>query len=196
MYSNNISFTSKINIVPPQIYHQLWRGKEITCDPKARNVIEGKDLYTYGVRTCSAGGITSDTHRRAIGFHIMDIKDNIDNIKYFIDRITLPIFMPRNCLLVGSKTLKGSPYSTIQFQKLKEAFTKRYHDISIMEEFTDESGEMDMYYSLEQDTWFLSITHQKQPVKSVEQLKQCFKNVHIAKNDTLYIYDTKVDFPD
>ena len=193
---NNISFKSNIRFVSPKTMLRLnQHGDEIIFWEK--NVIKSPEFYSWNIKTCSGGGLISP-NKEAAGFHVLDdkihYKANKNIVNYMFSQI-----MPERALLVGSKDVAkyGYKYSVKAFNKFKKAIQKRVKYVSVFERHTHEYSQTHYHYSLKNDTWtlchqYLDKNKKEHYVKSIDELKNCFKTIYIANGDRLYIGRKKI----
>ena len=82
-----VSFKSRINIVTEKTFRKLPRGVFINyyADKRNSNIVKAANFSTYGIRTCTGGGLMSRFDNAALGFHIWDETTNIPDILIQMD---------------------------------------------------------------------------------------------------------------
>lgn len=196
--NNNISFTSNIRFVPTELKRLKLKGKEIGFLPEEQNCIKAPEFLTYAIRTCTGGGLVNP-HKDAIGFHYLDASfSNFFHINKFIKKLGKEV-QPERGLLVGAKEAfyQGFIFSTRNFKSFKKGLLKFTNNISIFECHKYPFSETDFHYSLKDDTWTLSHSFVNEKgevdfVKSLEDLKKCYKKIQIADGDRLFIGDKEI----
>ena len=190
--TNRVSFKSRINIVTEKTFRKLPSGVFINyyADKKNSNIVKASTFSTYGIRTCTGGGLMSRFDNAAVGFHIWDETKNLSDILKYIKK---QIFCPDNGLLIGSKRLYYSPNSVKNFEKMKRSLTDICPNISYFKTFTNDYGRADYKYSREQDCWNIKLTSFNEaterdiPVFKLGSLLKFFEEISIAPTDSLFI---------
>lgn len=194
---NQISFKSNICIVTPQKFKKICGGKYIHFSPnkKRNNIIKSDTFCTYGIRTCTGGGIKNKNNTFAIGFHIWDgitgkpLDKTINRIKNSINR-------PNSALLIGSKNIDKT--SIDNFNKLQKELTKICPSISYFKTFTHPFASADFKYLRAKDTWFINIktyndnTESPVSIKTLKALLKSFEEIFISPTDSLFINGKKI----
>jgi hypothetical protein len=150
--NNNISFKSNIHFVDKKTFDRIKKGVEIFVSPEME-MQRRKNFWTTEVKTCSAGGFVSDFD--AVGFHCFDSKRNYEKSQRRAASVLNQIKNPKNGLLIGGKSHPKCPFSEIMFESLKKEFLNKVKDISIFEKHKKYYGESHLYYSRDNDTWWL-----------------------------------------
>lgn len=199
--SNNITFKSNIKFVTGREFNKnknkgLYIGYQHNCP----NILKADKFFSMEIRTCAGGGIIDETGE-AIGFHIWDDKKNNKNFHDIIVKMFRYIKKPERGLLVGSKDLKSNPYSLKIFKNFKEEFTKRIKNLSIFERHKYKNSETHFAYSKQDDTWLICtsyITNDKKlkHIKNINDLKEAFETIKIAKGDRLFIGKNEITVED
>ncbi|MEI7473262.1 MAG: hypothetical protein WCK67_00650 [bacterium] len=94
-------------------------------------------------------------------------------------------------------TKTSSEASKELFEHLKSFFTKdKKIDISVF--WGQKQGYSDMYYNVEDDTWkiFKPNNSGQNAIKSVEDLKREYQEIHLAESDKLYIENKEISRED
>lgn len=103
MFDNNISFTSNIRFVSYSKFKKTARmSRNINFKLGARNIIKADKFHSYGIRTCTGGGLVNP-HVEAEGFHLLDDIANMDNFDGIINKMFSYVQNPQRGLLIGSK---------------------------------------------------------------------------------------------
>jgi len=200
MMNNNVSFTSTFNIVNKCKTYDMF-GKEILCSPVEESIKSANEFYTWGIRTCTGGGIVDTKSKKAVGFHCLDCTENAKNIISYINRLFQIVPNPDRAFLIGGKTLKGAEHSMEQFNEFEKVFTDRIPNVSLFKEHVLPYSESDIHYSLAKDTWtihgmYKPLTDWREfDVLSVDDLKKNYKKIHIANGDVLQIMGKEVEQP-
>lgn len=197
---NNISFKSNIKFVPIGLERLTnLRGAEIGFLPGEQNCIKASEFFTHGIKTCTGGGLINP-NKEAIGFHYLDASfSHFFNINKFIKELGKQI-QPERGLLVGGKreALHGYIFSIKNFKTFKKELQKLTQNISIFECHKYPYSETDFHYSLENDTWtlchrFINEKGSVDYVKTPDDLKKCYKKIHIADGDKLFINGKEIE---
>lgn len=206
MDTNNksISFTSNINFVNR---HKFWRYHKKFykyIDFESNDIVRAPNFITDGIRTCTGGGLT-DGKKEAVGFHVLDDTFNVECLDSIIETITKFSNDSTRGLLVGGKDIFSRFSSLELFYKFKNLLTQQFENISCFEVHKYQSSETHFRYSLNDDTWTVCTQFLKRPdeefvydVNSVQDLRDCFRKISIAKGDKLFINNkeiTAVDCP-
>lgn len=196
MRINNLSFTSKINFVDLPSFYDNEGGDFVgfSDDPKdPTSMRKADEFFTYGVRTCTAGGLIDSSNNEAIGFHYYDGPKNNAALTAYLDKLFQNVKNPDKALILGGKILEDSPYSMEQFLKIKELLSQRVENLTVFEEHKFPWSESHMHYSLPKDTWTIRSMYRPYTdwrefsVLSPEEIKKVFNKVEIAPSDQLQI---------
>ena len=196
MNVRNVSFTSNINFVDLPSFYNVENGEYVgfSDNPGDPNSIRKADeFYTYGVRTCTAGGLIDSSNDEAVGFHYYDGPKNNAALTNYVDSLFKNVKNPDKALILGGKTLQDSPYSMEQFLKIKELLSKRVDNVTVFEEHTFPWSESHLHYSLPKDTWTIRTMYRpltdwrEYSVLSKDELQKVFKKVEISPEDKLMI---------
>lgn len=108
---------------------------------------------------------------------------------------------PERCILVGSKDLKGNPYSIKLFKNFKEEFDKRMVNLSIFQKHKYPNSETHYAYSKNDDTWLICTNYVTKDnslknVKTINDLKEAFETIKIADGDRLFIGEKEITYKD
>ncbi len=195
---DKISFTSNINFVNMRGFHKEARRcpNYIWFDEYGSKTtpicIKAPTFYSCGVKTCTGGGIT-DTTGKAVGFHIWDTENNWENIDLINEEI-LKTFdgKPLRGLLIGSKDFEEFEYSSKIFNKMKEFLSKHVPNLTIFQSHSKIFGETDFLYNVFNDSWtlktiFFEKLKNRNAIANFDDIKNCYKNIHIADGDKLFI---------
>lgn len=203
--SNNISFKSKIKFIHSIDYLKNHnKGVHINFLDTDSHILKEDKFYTQGIRTCTGGGLVTP-HKESLGFHIWDNKDNKRNFDEIANSMIQKMKNIERGLLIGSKSLKKSPYSREQFENFKTFLLKCVPNLTIFEKHKPQCSQSHIAYSLEEDTWLIASdyiddeTEKHYYVTSLEKLRNLFENIKIADGDELFICNkqiTKDDAPD
>lgn len=192
MKSNSITFTSKIKFVDRKFYNALEKHNEIKYQHNCSNILKADEFYSEDIRTCTGGGLVKP-FEEAEGFHFWNDLPNIKNFPENINKLFRYVRNPERGLLVGSKDLKGSPYSVEMFAKFKKVFLDRIKNVTLFEKHRYTNSGTNYHYSKKYDTWTLYTTFRReneaglQTIKTLNDLLECFENISIAKGDRLFI---------
>ncbi len=190
--NNNISFKSNIKFITSQEFHKNKnKGYYIGYQHYCPNILKADKFFSTEIRTCTGGGII-DKNGEAIGFHIWDDKKNSHNFHEIIAKMFRYINNPERGLLIGSKDLKSNPYSLKLFKKFKERFSQRIENLSLFEKHKYPKSETNYAYSKNDDTWlictnYITKDNNFKNIKSIDDLKEAFETIKIAKGDKLFI---------
>ena len=213
---NNITFTSKINFVDARTFEKFQNGVYIDCcriqnfskdsfSEQVKNKIpkinlkQPNKIYTYNIRTCTAGGIIDSKTGEAVGFHIYDDLCNLKQIKNILEEIFNIIKNPDRAFLLGGKNLKCSPYSIPIFNTVYNEFLSKIKNITLFQEHVFPLSESDFHYNLLNDTWTLHTMYRplndakEHSAMTPQELRNCFKRIELANGDSLYINNEKID---
>ena len=194
--TNEISFKQNIKFVDYYTIQKLIqnRAKEIDFMPGSPLYVQGKRFYTWGVKTCAAGGF-SNSQKQAVGFHLLDCYENYEQIDNHCKKIYSAIKNPTSGILIGSKTHLLAKYSLPIFSKMEDFFSEKIAHFSVFREHSHRSGRSCFMYDSETDTW--NILAQWCDllcnVSSIEDLKNFYKEIIIAEGDKVFIEDTEID---
>lgn len=200
---NNVSFKSRINFVNMKEFTKLIQGTpSIDFDKPTRKILKASEFHTMGIRTCTGGGLTNTKSKKAVGFHLQDSEDNIYDFSKNISKM-FDLIKPERGLLIGSKKgriFDNTTFSKYQFTLLKNEFMQKVPNISYFQEHKHLYGQSHFHYSQKNDTW--SICGQwafetprqyiQKQIKNVEDLKNSYKKIEIAKGDQLFINGKEV----
>lgn len=195
---SNVSFTSKIDFVKkPKIYNVF--GTAIFCYPPESSIRKLSDFHTWGIRTCSGGGLVDTQTGEAVGFHCLDCKANRESITNYIDRLFKEVKNPDSALLIGGKSFEDSPYSMENMNIFEERLTQRVPNVSVFKEHVLPYSEADIRYVLSPDTWFIHsmykplTDYREFDVLTLDELKNNYKKIHIADGDILMLQGQEID---
>ena len=205
--NNNISFKSNIHFVNKQTLEKIRKGANIDHLSELKNIRKNDDFYTSDIRTCTAGSfVFKDKDYKPVGFHFYNSKFNFLNSKSLVFRVYNQLDkVPDNGLLIGSKELMSDfrypnrPFSIPLFKDLKKAFSEVVENISIFELHKKLRSQTHYYYSKKDDTHYIcaesSVTSDgiHKPVKTLDELVGFYKNISIAKTDTLFINGKEIN---
>ena len=190
--NNNISFKSNIIFIPTlKFANNHNKGIYIGYQHNVPNIIKAGNFFSESIRTCTGGGIINNS-KEAIGFHLWDDKINKKKFQDLVIKMFRYIKNPQRGLLIGGKNLSTNPYSLEQFTKFKNEFEKRIPFVTIFEKHKHQKSESHFAYSTNNDTWLISTIYvtkdgSLQQIKSVNDLKEAFERIKIAKGDRLFI---------
>ena len=192
MDNTSISFTSKIRFVDRPVYKMMKKANYIDFHHNSSNIMKAKEFYSEEIRTCTGGGLVSPSIE-AEGFHFLDDKVNNKKFPMIVNSLFRFVKNPERGLLIGSKELKGNPYSIIQFENLKKTFLERVKNVSLFQKHRYTNSESYYHYSLDDDTWTILSAFRREDspkynvVKSLRDLRECFEKISIADGDRLFI---------
>lgn len=185
---DGISFRQKINIVDYNAFYKLMEngGKEIGYHMDAPLFVRGKRFSTIGVKTCSGGGLT-DGRENSAGFHLLDCEEHYNQIDSICNDIFYSVKDPVSGLLVGGKNISRCPYSIPMFLKMANFFADKIKNLSVFFEHTGALGfgSTSFIHDTETDTWTLLAMRSGYPVENMDDMKKCYRYVHIADDDIL-----------
>ncbi len=192
MTNDSISFTSKIRFVDRPVYKMLKKNNFIDFRHDRPNILKSGEFYSEDIRTCTGGGLVNPGCESE-GFHFWDDATNKRKFPELINSLFRFVKNPQNALLVGSKNLKGNPYSLEQFQRFKEVFLERVKNVSLFQQHKFLNSETHYHYSLDTDTWTLCTNFQEKSggklkfIKKPEDFLKVFDSVSIADGDRLFV---------
>ena len=207
--TNQMSFKSNIRFVSSEEFGKHCLGSYFYCGGRGSELKEsmkkGTDIWTSSVRSCTAGGVVDKNG--AIGFHIYDIKENLNKVKDgFLNILKTAVDKPKSAIVLGSKDLKGSEESVPMFNEI-EKNVKELVRPSVFKTHKNITAESDLGYEKSTDSWYIVTSHRKNPmlmtnpieIKTAEDLKNGFEKINIAPQDKLFVRDkevTKSDYPE
>ena len=192
---NGIAFKSKINFVDRSTFNRLCESgyEYIDFDLKAPICITGDKFYTLNIKTYT-GGIVTNAHDKAAGFHWLDDIENYLDMNRLCRCLLGKFhdFTKLNGLIIGSKNLSGREYSCINFTEINNILSNSLKHLSVFEEHTNMDGSTSFLYNLANDTITLctSIIDKNgkyQNVSDIKSLKENFRYIKIADKDRLFI---------
>ncbi len=192
MTNNSVSFTSNIRFVNREDFLKLKKQNYINFHHTGPNILKADQFYSLEIRSCTGGGLVNPAGE-AEGFHFWDDATNKRKFPELINSLFRFVKNPQNALLVGSKNLKGNPYSLEQFQRFKEVFLERVKNVSIFQSHKFLNSETHYHYSLDTDTWTLCTSFQEKSggklkfIKKPEDFLKVFDSVSIADGDRLFV---------
>jgi len=195
MKTNSISFTSRINFIPERVFDNIInKGSFIDwAQPETMIKKADSDIWTYGIRTCTAGGIINSKTKEVVGFHIYDNEDNFLNIDTLLKRLFKLMPNADGALIIGGKDIYNRRYSTPIFNKIKEALLQNIPNVTIFEKHKIPNSESNICYSALKDEWYLNTIYSRgfsaklENVKNKKELCDNFEKIQISKNDILNI---------
>ena len=217
--SNDISFKMKINFVDAKAFAKIKGGVYIDWQPphkvvskynewadlglksiiKRQDIVHADEFRTANVRTCTGGGIIDLKNSGSSGFHYYDDKTNYNNIVDFLKKLFEVNKNPDSAFVIGGKNLLHNEYSLPIMNTILEIFKLKIPKVTYFCEHGFPYSETDFHYSRKDDTlticsMFRSPTElTEHHVSSPEDLKKCYKRIHIADGDELYINEKKVE---
>ena len=192
MTNDSISFTSKIRFVDRPVYKMLKKNNFIDFRHDRPNILKSGEFYSEDIRTCTGGGLVNPGCESE-GFHFWDDMTNKKKFPELVNSLFRFVRNPQNALLVGSKDLKGNPYSLEQFARFKKVFLERVKNVSIFQSHKFLNSETHYHYSLDTDTWTLCTSFQEKSggklkfIKKPEDFLKVFDSVSIADGDRLFV---------
>ena len=190
--NTSISFTSKIRFISGSAYTMLQKRNYIDFIHNKPNILKADEFYSMNIRTCTGGGLVNP-FVEAEGFHFWDDMVNAKNFPQLINSLFRFVKEPKRGLLVGSKDLKGSPYSLTQFENFKKVFMDRVNNVSLFQKHKFTNSETHYNYSVFTDTWTLCTGYREgddlkwKYIRKADDLLQVFEKVSIADGDRLFI---------
>lgn len=192
MTNDSISFTSKIRFVDRPVYKMLKKNNFIDFRHGRPNILKSGEFYSEDIRTCTGGGLVNPGCESE-GFHFWDDMTNKKKFPELVNSLFRFVRNPQNALLVGSKDLKGNPYSLEQFARFKKVFLERVKNVSLFQQHKFLNSETHYHYSLDTDTWTLCTSFQEKSggklkfIKKPEDFLKVFDSVSIADGDRLFV---------
>ncbi len=192
MTNDSISFTSKIRFVDRPVYKMLKKNNFIDFRHDRPNILKSGEFYSEDIRTCTGGGLVNPGCESE-GFHFWDDMTNKKKFPELVNSLFRFVRNPQNALLVGSKDLKGNPYSLEQFARFKKVFLERVKNVSLFQQHKFLNSETHYHYSLDTDTWTLCTSFQEKSggklkfIKKPEDFLKAFDSVSIADGDRLFV---------
>ena len=192
MTNDSISFTSKIRFVDRPVYKMLKKNHFIDFRHDRPNILKSGEFYSEDIRTCTGGGLVNPGCESE-GFHFWDDMTNKKKFPELVNSLFRFVRNPQNALLVGSKDLKGNPYSLEQFARIKKVFLERVKNVSLFQQHKFLNSETHYHYSLDTDTWTLCTSFQEKNggklkfIKKPEDFLKAFDSVSIADGDRLFV---------
>lgn len=192
MTNDSISFTSKIRFVDRPVYKMLKKNNFIDFRHDRPNILKSGEFYSEDIRTCTGGGLVNPGCESE-GFHFWDDMTNKKKFPELVNSLFRFVRNPQNALLVGSKDLKGNPYSLEQFARFKKVFWERVKNVSLFQQHKFLNSETHYHYSLDTDTWTLCTSFQEKSggklkfIKKPEDFLKAFDSVSIADGDRLFV---------
>jgi len=217
--SNDISFKMNINIVDAAAFDRIKGGANIDWRPPHKliskykelkdlglgsligrqDVLKADEFKTLNIRTCT-GGLTSDSKTgTGAGFHYFDDAKNYEDIGGFLKYLFNLNPNPDRAFLVGGKNLSKNEYSLPIMNLFLEVFKIKIPNLTYFCEHRYPYSETDFHFSQKDDTVTVcSMFHSpieviERYVSSVDDLKKCYKRIHIADGDQLFINGKEVD---
>ena len=190
--NNNISFGTKIKVIPPRCYRRIARkmGKTKGCEiikdwdigsgsPRAfrENINLGG---TGGIRSCTAGITVKKGGNAPLFWHIYDCPENIDAFPILEEKM-----QGDNAIIVGSK--QKYYYSNKLFNKFQKALHKKIIPTTVLRSLALE-WQAFMAYTSKDDTMYLCFTNIDKPyeyVKSWKDLKNIVRTIKISPTDSI-----------
>jgi len=195
--NNSQNFGSNIRFVSAKEFNALAFKDFFYCAGSAESFTKsfkkGDRIWTCGIRTCTAGGIVDE--EGAVGFHIYPNFAGEEAVNSNFITIIKALLKKRikSSLVLGSKNMKGQPYSIPIF----ETIAKKLKKITIpseFETFTNLHAEADVGFDKYSDSWFINANYPPNPmlptktvdITTLTDVKSAFKTIKIAPNDKLF----------
>ena len=208
MAVDKVSFTSRINFVDAKTFEKFRTGSYIDFrrDINFRNedanspwfakivhsdIVKAKKFYTDEIRTCTAGGVIDSKTGECAGFHFFDSLENHENTDLMLEAIFSLVPNPDRALILGGKKLAVADYSMPIFEKILKGLKSKIENVTVFKEHFYPFSESDLQYNIKKDTWTIHSMYRPLTeiktycVNSKDRLKNCFKEVEIAKGDSL-----------
>lgn len=191
--NSGISFGTEFIFRNEKAFSKMLRGRFIDYRPPESGIQRANEFYTVNIRTCSAGGLFDTKNGIFLGFHLLDYIDNMENIQAIIADMFSRVKNPDKAFLLGGKTLSGNyaPYAMQMFNELKDAFTQRIENLTVLEEHKYPWSETDFHYNAATDRLDICSMYRRNQneeekyILSKEELYDCFKSVTISPDDKL-----------
>ena len=196
MKIDKVPFTSSIKLVPESTLLSSARFSKYIEIANGRDMVFksiNQDIWTDGIRTCTAGIVKNSQTKQIAGFHLYDTKKNLNKLEEFIDEIFSFIPNADSALLIGGKELTNRPHSMPQFKAIREYFEKRIPNVSIFERHKIPNSESNIFYSAANDEFLINTIYSKhfgwngKDVSSLEELLENFGEIKIGNKDYLFI---------
>lgn len=191
---SNISFTSKINFVDANTFCNLCQGERILYS----KFVKADKFNTLALRNCTGSIAVDYKNNVAKGAHTYPNNLNFE----FADTLMSKFFSDikaQKGFLIGGRYLEDEQISMGIFEKFKKAFKKKVKDLTVFGGQVFPYSETDFAYNVNTDTLTLC-TMFKRPmeifehyVSNIDELKECFHEIKIAKGDELFINGEKVE---
>ena len=192
---SNVSFGTNIILVSPKELHRewskAWNADNLDTIDYWETDSENKEklgyrttnnsVYTYEVRTCTAGVVTKKDSKPPFVFHFFHSKKTLDGlckVKQLIDG--------ENAILIGSK--KNVECAKEVFDEIQQYLKKKNIPTTILKTLCN-SWEAKFIYDSKKDNLYLCVKdyfNEKKYVKSIDDLKKVFETVMISSKDKVY----------
>ena len=201
MKVDNVSFTSRINIVPESFFNRFPYDRshiDITTSSDIIRKVVNSDIWTDGIRTCTAGAVVNTKTKEAAGFHFYDCHKNFVKLEEYVAKMLELIPGADRALVLGAKDLKGRAYSMMIFRKLEDLLGEKIPKITTFERHKLINSESNILYSAEKDEWFVntvfsrSFTWNGDSALTKETLLENFDRIKLADGDSLFINNEQI----
>ena len=219
MDNNNISFKMKFDFVNGSAFEKIKGGTYIDWKPphkviskykelselglgsliKRQDVVLADEFKTYSVRTCEGGLTKNSQDKRTLGFHYFDDETNYNTIGEFLKLIFNLNPNPDSAVLIGGKNLLGSKYSIPNMNIFMEVFKIKIPKLTYFCDHAHPYSETDFHYSQKDDKMTICSMFRPQKealehyVSSIDDLRNCYRKIHMADGDVLMINGKEVD---
>ena len=191
---DGVSFKSKINFVNAKTFDNLCCGERIVYN----KFVKAKNFNTISIRNCTGSIAVDYKNKIAKGGHTYPSSAHLELAKFLLKDFFSDI-KPEKGFLIGSRYLEDEQISMKIFDKFKNGFKQKVKNLTIFGGQIFPYSESDFIYDINTDTLTLC-TAFKRPwetsehfVSNMIELKECFNEIKIAKDDTLYFNDKPVD---
>lgn len=217
--SNDISFKMKVNIVDAAAFDKIKGGVNIDWKPphkiiskykewadlglssliKRQDFVVADEFRTTNVRTCFGFGTMNKECCISNGGHYLDDKENYKNILDYIKLIFKSNPNPDSAFAIGGKNLLNNEYSLPNMNFFLDIFKLKIPNLTCFCEHKLPYSETDFHYSLKDDVLTICTTYNTQPtaneynISTPEEINMCYRKVHLADGDELYINGKEVD---
>ena len=203
MKTNNVTFTSKINFVQEGIFKQKSSGTyiDISWSNDIIKKVTNTNIWTDGVRTCTAGGAVNTKTGEAAAFHFYDCRKYFNKCEQLVSNVLDLVPGADRVMVLGGKELPLRKYSKLSFLKFRDTFSKYIKNVTSFGIHTYPNSESNILYSASADEWFINTLFGKNShwyyknVDSVEDILENFKHISIAEGDNIFIGNKPVKFP-
>lgn len=140
-----------------------------------------QSVYTYEVRTCTAGVITKKDSKPPFVFHFFHSEKTLDNLHKVESLID-----GENAILIGSK--KNIECTKEVFESILQ-YTKKKNIPTTILKTLHNNWEAKFIYDSKKDNLYLCVKdyfNEKKYIKSIDDLKKVFETIMISPKDKVY----------